>query len=330
MSSVISPSFPASFTYRVGQPSLVTWNLTDQNNVPITGAAVTATLYVDRSLQNPTITPGTVDPIFQNIALNETVPGTSGVYQGTVPATFNPIQSTQNYVTVITAVGGSIGTVTWPIISVVVFPENTIDLVTLDIVKDFLNIADENTDDDGLIQFLITAFSQYVINRTGRTSFNLITSHTDTYDGNGNNRLSLRESPIISLTSVTIGLYQVPMSTSFGVPGVYVEDNKKSIAFRSSAGAFQPPQSIYPYCFTRGTGNIQVIYTAGFASVPFDLAQAAMQSIAANYARKDWIDLASKSMAAGGGVTGSTRYRDWIITPYAEQVIRRYQRRSLT
>ena len=322
-------TLPSSFSFRVGNPEQITWTLTDSGGNPVSGVGVTASLYVDRNLRNFVTTPGTIDPVFNNISLSET-PASSGIYIGVVPATFNPVQSTFSYVTVITAAGGALANpITWQIPSVVVFPENVIDLIDLDQVKAYIGMKEENTNDDGLIQALITGFSQYVMHKTGRTAFNQIKSFVDTFDGNGNQRLFMREFPIVTLTSVVSGLYSVPISTSFGVPGVFVEDSRKSIAFRTSQGSMLPPQSIYPYYFPYGQGNIVVTYTAGYAFVPFDLQEACMKAVSINYKRKDWIDIASKSLAAGSGVSGSIRYRDWSLPPEVEQTILFYKRRAV-
>src|SRR5436309_244094 len=122
-------SLPSSFSFRVGQPEQISWTLTDKNNAAVSGSTVLASLYVDRNIRNFVTTPGTVDPVFNNIALTET-PASSGIYVGVIPSTFSPIESTYSYVTVITASSGSLANpVTWQIPTVVVFPENVIDLV---------------------------------------------------------------------------------------------------------------------------------------------------------------------------------------------------------
>jgi len=321
-------SFPSSLTFRVGQAQQLNWILTDSAGDPISNATVSATLYTNRSLSNPSAQPGTADTVFQNISLIETA--TAGTYSGGIPVTFSPSSAAQNYIVVISAAGTSFGSSAWSVPAVVIFPENVIDLVNLDQVKDYLGLQTTNTDDDGLIQLLISGFSQFVLNKTGIKSFNSTSSYTDTYDGNGNQRLFLRQYPIVSLTSVTIGYYSCPISTSFGVPGVFVEDSRKSIAFRTAVGAFNPPQSIYPYSFTPGQGNIVVVYSAGYTFVPFDLQEMAMKVVAINYKRKDTIDQANKSITSGGGTAGVLRYRDWAMPPECMETLRYYMRRAHT
>lgn len=200
-----------------------------------------------------------------------------------------------------------------------------IDLIALDQVKSWCSIAETNTDDDSILQFFITSFSQYVLNRTGIDSFNSVVQYTDTYDGNGNERLFVRNPPIQTLISVVAGTFSFPQSSGPSISGVFVEDSQKSIAFRSQVGVLYPPMAIYPYYFPRGIGNIQVTYMGGYNSVPYDLQEICMEEIAILYVRQDWKDLASKSLAVGG-VTGTTTYRSWHLQPRSEAILHFYQR----
>lgn len=198
------------------------------------------------------------------------------------------------------------------------FQPSDIDLVDLATVKQWLNIANTNTDDDLLIQFLITAFSQHVLNKTGIASFTSVDAFVDTYDGNGQERLFVRNPPIVSVASVNVGSLSLPQSTGLTSNGWFIEDSKKSIALRGCV-----------YRFHRGLGNIQVSYTGGYSEVPIDLAEAAMNAIGQNYVRKDWKDLASQAISSGSGVTGTSRYRDWVYPPGVLETILFYKRRAL-
>src|SRR5208282_2289385 len=173
--SLVSPS--PSFTFVALQQNLFTWNLTTNLNVPVTNATVTSTLYSGRQIANPTQYPGIADAIFVNISMPEINPP-SGIYQATIPATFNPDPTLSNFVVVVTATLASVNIGTWSTVAVVVPAANSIDLVTLDDVKSWLDIDETNTDDDGLLQILITGFSRYVLNRTGMDSFS-INTYTD-------------------------------------------------------------------------------------------------------------------------------------------------------
>jgi len=203
---------------------------------------------------------------------------------------------------------------------------STVDMCTLGEVKDWLGIAYSNTDDDSMIQFLITSFSQYVINATGVESFNSVQNYVETYDGNGASRMFLDNRPIVNVTSVVIGAYSVPQSTNTTSSGFFIERSKKSIAFRSSGQALMPPLSIYPYQFTPGIGNVTVTYSAGYTRCPYDLQEACFKAVALNYRRKEWIGVHQKSLSAGAGVSGTITYTGWALPPEINAVLDIYSR----
>lgn len=329
---------PTSFTFRCLQQTQVTWTLTSATGTPVTGMTVLATLYVNRSRSNPTLQPGTVaDPGFSSLVLTETVPSSSGIYVGVVPVTFNPTAALLNntFTVVITASAGSTLVDTWNIPATVLGVQSVDDLVQLDDVKTWLGIELNNTDSDATLQLLISSFSEYVRVRTGRDSFTAVNTYTEIYNGNGAPRMFLRNIPIVSIISIIVGGYTIPQSTGLLVPGWFIEQSKKSIAIRYSGGSYfggstyiTSGYSVFPQAFARGIGNIQVIYTAGHTSVPYDLYEVAMKVCALNYKRKDWIDLGSKSLGVSGS-TGTTSYRSWARPPEAEEVIQHYTRRAL-
>jgi hypothetical protein len=49
--------------------------------------------------------------------------------------------------------------------------------------------------------------------------------------------------------------------------------------------------------FTKGLGNVEVSYTAGYSIVPEDLAQAICEVVVANWKTKDQLGWSSKSLA---------------------------------
>jgi hypothetical protein len=79
----------------------------------------------------------------------------------------------------------------------------------------------------------------------------------------------------------------------------------------------------------RGQGNIQISYTAGYTFVPYDLQEAVIEAVGINYSRKDWIDIASKALSTSGGGSGTTRYRDWHLTPGIQYTLQYYSRRAV-
>lgn len=150
---------------------------------------------------------------------------------------------------------------------------NPIDLTYLSVVK--TRAEAQSTTDDGEIQDAITAFSAWLLYFTGAKSLNTGASYTETYDGNGNQRLFLRQRPVTNVAAVVINGVAVPQSAQFGQWGYFIEDSQKSIAIRGGLGNF----STFPYpnyygtdinkvpAFQRGLGNVQVTYTAGYPPV---------------------------------------------------------------
>lgn len=200
-----------------------------------------------------------------------------------------------------------------------------IDLVDLPTCKNWLGIDLNNTDFDSQIAFLITGFSQWVLNRSGVDSFNTVQHYVEIYDGNGAPRMFVLNTPIVSVNSIIMDGTTLPQSSGLTTSGWFIEQSKKSIAIRTGGTMTPQYRGFLPYTFNPGIGNVQIDYTAGYTRVPFDLQEAAMKAVGINFSRKDWKDLASKSMGAQGA-TGTTVYQKWILPPEIMQVLEFYSR----
>jgi hypothetical protein len=150
---------------------------------------------------------------------------------------------------------------------------NPIDLTWLSQVKAFCEVGgsagpSSTTKDDAIIAAQITAFSQWVLTYCSRETLNSVQSFTEVYDGNGSDRIFLRNSPIQSITSVQVGALSLPLSSSFLNGGVFIEQSKRSIGIRRPAAGSSSLSTYYPpggnQYFAKGLGNIQVVYTAGY------------------------------------------------------------------
>ena len=196
-----------------------------------------------------------------------------------------------------------------------------IDLTTVEEVKVRAEVT--STADDAEIQSAITGFSRYLLNRSGLPSLNSVVQMDEIRDGNGNNRMMLTAWPGIAVNSVAVCGVSIPLSTSTTTYGAFLEQGGRSIALRGGVGQF----STFPYptsryssrrgpVFLYGTGNIELVYTAGFPNgVPEDLEYAVRCVVAINYKRKSWQDMQSKTVSAGPGMSATTRYRDWMFPP---------------
>lgn len=307
--------------------------LVDQNNVIISSATVLATMFDNT---------GAVVPTLQNVTLTYT--GSGGNYQYIVPATF-VVPTKLGYTVTITV---TVGTTLMATITTDVIVSTPIDLTTINRVKGYLGMATNLTADDGLIQDAITSLSYEFMQRTGRgsTTGDLVTQspyvqavpYTEYYDGNGNQRIFLRNYPVRTVTQVAVNGLVVPQSTDLyhQVPGWVIDGTQKAISLvgmakplfnsTSSRGFFSQTGGnnyTWPGCFTRGVQNILVQYTAGYSSTPQDIDFAVRKWVALNYKRKGWIDQRSQAMAAGAG---TITYRDWEISPDIEAVIFHYTR----
>jgi hypothetical protein len=214
-------------------------------------------------------------------------------------------------------------------------PNPALDLTTIEVVHGYLHL--KGTTDDSLIQLCITAASLEWIRVTGRglegqvptnSPFVAPVAYDEFYDGNGSYRMFVRNGPIVSVQALLINGKPVTQSTGFGVPGWQIDQSKKSIVMVSAG----PQRNIGRACggdgFTVGLQNVEAQYTAGFSQVPPDVVEKCTKMVAINYKRSNWLDMASKSEGAGG-VSGTTSYRAWDITPDVARVMRSYARDAI-
>ncbi len=154
------------------------------------------------------------------------------------------------------------------------------DLTTLVNAKAWLNVPTAVTGDDAMLQRLITGASQFVqtyLNRTIAT-----TAYNERYTGSGSNTLALPNYPITAVSSVAIR--GVPIAASpDGVQVGYTFDDRflyliGNVGFSSFPNGADGQFPKWPPL------GVQVSYTAGFASTPFDVEQAALELIGLKYA----------------------------------------------
>ena len=128
-------------------------------------------------------------------------------------------------------------------------------LTTLNNVKAWLNV--NTTTDDLLLTRLINQISGATLNYLARPSITQQT-YTELRDGVGNYRLVLRNWPVISITSLTVGSQTIPAATTLTSSGY-------TLATWDGTSAGLPQEiTLRGYQFSRGRGNIQIVYTAGY------------------------------------------------------------------
>jgi uncharacterized phiE125 gp8 family phage protein len=153
------------------------------------------------------------------------------------------------------------------------------DLVTLADVKSYGGIT--TAEGDALLKRLITAASVAAEMYFGRSV--LSASYTAVMDGNGAALLQLPQYPITAVSSLKIDNVAKVASTSYGDGGYLFRG--REIFFRDGTR------------FTRAIGNVEVAYTAGYATIPSDLSQAICEVVVTNYKTKDSLGWSSKSLA---------------------------------
>ena len=153
------------------------------------------------------------------------------------------------------------------------------DLTSLASVKVWLGIPTGSTGDDALLTGLVTSASQFIQTWLDRQLAQA--NYTETRDGNGGQRLLFANYPVTAVSSLVIGGTAIAASSGYLTAGYL----------------FTPGEiRLNGYRFCRGFGNIVVSYTAGYAVIPPDIAQAATELVALRYRERDRIGHASKTI----------------------------------
>lgn len=152
------------------------------------------------------------------------------------------------------------------------------DLTTLAAVKAYAGVV--GAGDDAALSALITGYSDMIRAYTGR-DFSL-TDYGRYFDGRNSTRLVLPQTPVVSVASVAIDGVAVPAQAVVG--GIGYRHDETSIILDG-------------HRFTRGWGNVLVNWTAGYATVPAAIVQAAIEMVALRYSLRDKLGYASKSLA---------------------------------
>ena len=160
------------------------------------------------------------------------------------------------------------------------------------------------TTDDALLQRLITAVSSHVQSWLDRAIASA--AYVDTRDGRGGYRVGLTNYPVTAVASVTIDGVSLPASPDGISPRFTFSD---STVF------------LIGYGFARGTRNVVISYTAGYATTPPDIEQAAIELVALRYRERDRIGLVSKGLAGE-----TTSYVQQDMPAHVSAVLSQYRR----
>lgn len=159
------------------------------------------------------------------------------------------------------------------------------DLTTLATLKEWLNIPSSTTTSDALLSRMISACSNYIQTFMSRTI--AVAGYTETRNGMGSCRMMLKNTPVVSVESLSIDGLAIPVRPTLGpnsstLPWGYVFDDQ--ILYLSG------------YVFNRGAQNVAVSYHAGFATTPPDIEQACIDMIGDWFKYKDRIGKLSEGI----------------------------------
>jgi len=147
------------------------------------------------------------------------------------------------------------------------------NLVTIERVKTYLEIANTETAQDVLLQDLIARLGAWAERYCDR-SFAKAT-YTEQRDGDGMDTLLVRQWPLVSVTS----LYDDPLR----VFGAGTQIAASDFAVYANQGMIRLDGLV----FSVGIQNVQVTYEAGYADIPEDLQQALIELIADRFRNKE-------------------------------------------
>ena len=186
------------------------------------------------------------------------------------------------------------------------------DLATLDQVRAWLKPGSSSlgTDDDALLQGLISAASAMVLQHIDKTTL-LQTEYSEFYDTGPTNFLNLRQAPAVSVTSLVIIGGQTFTETCDPAsprPGQLLLDGQRLVLVGGR--------------FPSGRSSVQVNYTAGYSAVPADISQVVVELVGERYKSRDRIGVRSKSLPNGESVT----FDSSALSKMALQVLQPYMR----
>jgi hypothetical protein len=198
------------------------------------------------------------------------------------------------------------------------------DLTTLADVKAWLQTGQSAfpTTDDALLTRLITAASQYIQTWLNRQI--ALQDWIEVRDGIGNAlgpgdvRYQFAAFPVTTVSLVVVdGLTIPPLPVSPRVPS----GTATTSTFASQAGyLFTPTQIVIRgYAVPRKAGCVTLQYTAGYAVVPPELAQACIELVALRYRERSRIGEIARTIGGGETVSYSQKDMSDAITTLIQQ-----------
>lgn len=146
--------------------------------------------------------------------------------------------------------------------------------------------------DDALLTRLITAASRFIESWLGRQI--AVGDWLEICDGNGGQRMAFANFPVSAVLSLSIDGIAIPPAPAGGGFGAGYVFSPTALALRG-------------YVFGRRAQNVVVTYTAGYSTVPPDIAQACIELVTQRYRERSRVGEVSKAMMSGETVTFSQK-----------------------
>ena len=269
-------------------PANIGWNIRDDMGLGVTGAVVTANLYRARDSEHPDTQPGSKVSSMSDIVLDDEG---NGFYNAEVPASAIPgIDDDYTLVVDATMSGATIGH--WEESTAVLAKAQKIpDLCTLEEVKDYLGIKDDDTTQDVRLKRTITACSADFLNRIRRpgivptSDYSELVRVTNWQTEERLKDIFVNNWPINFVTSVTINDLVLPQYDpdrpdllgwlfDLDLP----DEERQYLTLRGLYWPIfetwlSPRRPIYRPAPMR----VQVVYNAGYATVPADITEAIIE-----------------------------------------------------
>jgi len=150
--------------------------------------------------------------------------------------------------------------------------------------------------DDSLLSRLVTAASGFIESWLQRQI--AVGDWIEIRDGTGGQRLAFANFPVSAVLSLSIDGLSIPPALPVGANG----------GGFGAGYVFGPTElALRGYVFTRRAQNVAVTYTAGYPSVPPDIAQACIELVCQRYRERARIGEVSKALMSGETVTFSQK-----------------------
>lgn len=148
-------------------------------------------------------------------------------------------------------------------------------------------LGDSASSSSAVLDTLIANASGMIEQYCNRTF--ALADYTETRNGRNTETLYLRQQPIVSVASLKINGIAVQASPDTRTYGYVFDDQQLYI--RGASGSYGQQDR-----FVRGVQNIVVQYSAGFATIPDDVAQACIELVADKFAKRNRIDKSSETL----------------------------------